>query len=326
MRKEIKILGAIVVVVIIAAMVGANYYRNSIQSERVTTGSNSNKPKINPEQLVRSDSPTLGSADAKVTVVEFYDPECESCAAFSPIVKKILKEYEGKIRFVVRYMPLHPNSLSAATFTEAAGEQGKYWQAQEMLFQKQPEWGTKHGPSAGAPADINALFKKYAAELGLDKNKMDAAHFEKIEIHAVENFQAVMGKGAKADCVVCYDKHHCIGKLPFISEEHDVQDEIVKMVEALQLDGKTSIVISNHGGVEGIIALTDEIKTESKAVVAELKSLGVATIMLTGDNHAPALSVAKEVGITEVKAELLPEHKADAIKELLQKYGATAMV
>ncbi len=48
--------------------------------------------------------------------------------------------------------------------------------------------------------------------------------------------------------------------------------------------------------------------------------------MMTGDNHAPAMLVAKEVGISEVKAEMLPEHKADAVRELLQKYGATAMV
>ena len=177
MRKEVKILGAIVIVVVIAAIVGANYYRSSIQSERVTTG-NTNKSTANAESLVRSDSPTLGAANAPVTVVEFYDPECEACAAFHPVVKKILKEYEGKVRFVARYMPLHPNSLSAATFTEAAGEQGKYWQAQEMLFQKQPEWGTKHGPQAGAPADINGLFKKYAAELGLNTNQMDGAFAE----------------------------------------------------------------------------------------------------------------------------------------------------
>ena len=155
---------------------------------------------------------------------------------------------------------------------------------------------------------------------------VDAARDEKIEIHGVENFQAVMGKGAKADCVVCYDKHHCIGKLPFISEEHAVQDEVIARVEALQQTGKTSIIISSNGGVEGIIALTDEIKTESKTAVAELKSLGVRVIMLTGDNHAPAMLVAREVGITEVKAEMLPEHKANAIKELLEKYGATAMV
>jgi protein-disulfide isomerase len=179
MRKEIKILGAIAVLVIIAAIVGANYYRKSIQSESVTaTNSSSNKPKVSQEQLVRPDSLTLGAADAKVTIVEFLDPECESCRAFNPTVKKILKDYEGRVRLVVRYMPLHPNSLSAATFTEAAGEQGKYWQAQEMLFQKQPEWGTKHGAPSGAQADVNALFKKYAAELGLDTNKMDAAFAE----------------------------------------------------------------------------------------------------------------------------------------------------
>lgn len=155
---------------------------------------------------------------------------------------------------------------------------------------------------------------------------VDAARNEKIEIHGVENFQAVMGKGAKADCVVCYDKHHCIGKLPFITEEHTVQDEIIRKVEELQIQGKTSIVISSNDGVEGVIALTDEIKAESKAAVAELKSLGVEVVMLTGDNHAPAQSVAEQVGITEVKAEMLPENKADAIKELLEKYGATAMV
>jgi Zn2+/Cd2+-exporting ATPase len=153
-----------------------------------------------------------------------------------------------------------------------------------------------------------------------------AANEEKIDIHAVENFQAVMGKGAKADCVVCYDKHHCIGKLPFITEEHQVQKEVVSRVEALQKEGKTSVVISSHDGVEGVIALTDEIKTESKQAVAELRELGVEVVMMTGDNHAPAEAVAKEVGIREVKAEMLPEHKADGIKQLLEKYGATAMV
>ena len=75
-------------------------------------------------------------------------------------------------------MPLHPKSLSAATFTEAAGEQGRYWQAQEILFQKEPEWGTKHGQPGGAQADINTLFRKYAAELGLDMGQMDGAFAE----------------------------------------------------------------------------------------------------------------------------------------------------
>ena len=178
MKKEVKILVGIAFAVIIAALIGANFYRSSVQNERLTTNSNSGQPDTNSEALIRPDSPTLGAADAKVTIVEFLDPECESCAAFAPIVKKIIKENEGKIRLVVRYMPLHPNSLSATTFTEAAGEQGKYWEAQELLFQKQFEWGTKHGPNAGPPADINTLFKKYATEMQLDMNKMNAAFAE----------------------------------------------------------------------------------------------------------------------------------------------------
>ena len=177
MRKEFIILGAIIAIVIVGAVVGSNYYRSSVQKDSVVGNSNSGgKPKIAPEQLVRPDSPSLGPGDAKVTLVEFYDPECESCASFAPVVKKILKEYEGKIRFVTRYMPLHPNSLTAANFTEAAGEQGKFWQAQEILFTRQPEWGTKHGPPTGAPPPpINELFDKYAKELGLDMDKAAAA-------------------------------------------------------------------------------------------------------------------------------------------------------
>jgi len=179
MKKEVKILGAIAIVVVIGALVGASYYRNSVQNVRVTGNTNSSSNKtaaVNPETLVRADSPTLGAADAPVTLVEFLDPECESCAAFAPIVKRIMSQYDGKIRLVVRYMPLHPNSLRAATLTEAAGEQGKYWQMQELLFQRQPEWGTKHGPPTSAPPpDINVLFDKYAAELGLDMAKIKAA-------------------------------------------------------------------------------------------------------------------------------------------------------
>ncbi len=170
MRKEIIILGAIIIVVVIGAIVGTNYYRNSIQSERkpMTTANSS---------LVREDSPTLGAADAPVTIVEFLDPECESCSAFSPKVKNILKEYDGKVKLVVRYMPLHKNSMLAATYTEAAGEQGKYWQMQEILFQRQPEWGTRHGPqdAASPQPDAKTLFEKYAMELGLDIEKINSA-------------------------------------------------------------------------------------------------------------------------------------------------------
>src|SRR5262245_5738805 len=168
MRKEIKILVSIGVVVVIAAFVGARYYRESVQKER--------KSAVGFGPLVRHDSPTLGPVDADVTLVEFLDPECESCAAFYPTVKRILKDYDGKVRLVVRYMPFHHNSVLAATFTEAAGEQGKYWEMQEMLFRRQPEWGERHGePETTTRESPAALFEKYARELGLDVDKIKRA-------------------------------------------------------------------------------------------------------------------------------------------------------
>jgi protein-disulfide isomerase len=173
MRKEVKILALISVVVAVAVVFGARYYRDAVQGER-KGNANADGP------LVRPDSPTLGPADAPVTLVEFLDPECESCGAFQPTVKKILKDYGGKVRLVVRYMPLHPNSRLAAAYTEAAGEQGKYWEMQEVLFRRQPEWGEIHGHGAQAAAAARrepapVLFERYAAELGLDVERVRAA-------------------------------------------------------------------------------------------------------------------------------------------------------
>lgn len=164
------------------------------------------------------------------------------------------------------------------------------------------------------------------SEHPLAQSIVEAARSENITPHEVENFRAVLGKGATADCIVCYDREHLIGKLPFITEQVAARAEVAGIVDALQREGKTSIVVSNRQEVEGVIAVTDEIKSESKRAVAELSALGVETVMLTGDNHAPAEAVAREVGIREVKAELLPEDKATAIRELTAKYGAVAMV
>lgn len=170
MKKEVVVLLAIVGVVALAGVVGAYYYRNSVQAPPQPG------TKIR-EELVRADSPTLGPADAKVTIVEFYDPECEACAAFHPSLKALLKEFEGKVRFVARYATFHKNARLAAIYTEAAGEQGKYWEMQQKLFEKQPEWGEKHGHGEPATptAPANGLFDKYAQELGLNLDQLKAS-------------------------------------------------------------------------------------------------------------------------------------------------------
>lgn len=164
------------------------------------------------------------------------------------------------------------------------------------------------------------------SEHPLAQSIVEAAKQGKLTPHDAENFQSVVGKGAKADCLVCEDRHHCIGKLSFIVEEHHVPQPIVDEVDRLQKQGKTSLVIATHQEVEGIIALTDEIRPESKALIAGLKKLGIRPVMLTGDHLASAQFVAQEVGITEIKADLLPEDKASIIKELVNQHKSVAMV
>ncbi|NOT47112.1 MAG: thioredoxin domain-containing protein [Acidobacteria bacterium] len=169
MKKEVIILLAIVGVIAIAGVVGASYYRTSVQKP-LEPG------KKIPEELLRTDVPAIGPVEAKVTVVEFYDPECETCAAFHPVVKGLLKEFEGKIRVVSRYATFHKNARLAATYTEAAGEQGKYWEMQEKLFEKQGEWGEKHGAAPTAPPVApTVLFENYAKELGMNVDQLKAS-------------------------------------------------------------------------------------------------------------------------------------------------------
>lgn len=164
------------------------------------------------------------------------------------------------------------------------------------------------------------------SEHPLAQSIVEAAKKEKIDLHKSTNFQSVVGKGAKADCLVCKDKHHCIGKLSFILEEHSVPQEIIDKIETLQNEGKTTIVIATHEQLKGIIALSDKIRPESKNLIDGLKALNIQPIMLTGDHLAPARLIGQLIGITEIKASLLPEDKAKAIKELLNKYGTVAMV
>lgn len=115
------------------------------------------------ERLIRADSPAMGPADAKVTIVEFFDPECESCRAIEPDLMRLLDKYKGQVRLVARYFPLHVNSLLAAGTIEAAAQQGedKRWRMREYLFEKQGEWGEQQTPQ-------KEKFLGYAKDMGLE--------------------------------------------------------------------------------------------------------------------------------------------------------------
>lgn len=151
LSRELRILLMIGVPVIAITIIGISLYNaNNSGGVAVDTG-----------LLIREDSPTLGSPDAPVTIVEFLDPECEACRAAYPAVKQLLDTYGEDVRLVVRYLPLHNNSVLAAAATEAAGLQGKYWEMQEELFAHQTDWGEQQTPQT-------EMFIGYAEEIGLD--------------------------------------------------------------------------------------------------------------------------------------------------------------
>ena len=132
------------------------------------------------EAFIRPHSPRLGYDMARVTVVEWLDPECESCSAMHPAVKRIIADYGDRVLFVIRYMPYHKGSMFAASALEEARELGKFEEALTVLFEKQPEWGNHHQPR---PELIPAYLTKLGIPLErLDQEKLIAKHGDRIRL------------------------------------------------------------------------------------------------------------------------------------------------
>lgn len=138
-NKYLIILGS-VFALILFFMVGAKMYQTQQAIQKTdAVGQNS-------EVFEREYSPRLGRSGAPVLIVEFLDPECESCRQFYPYVKMLMKDFEGKVQLIVKYAPFHGNSRYAISILEAARKQNRYWEALEVMFQHQPEWGSHHNP------------------------------------------------------------------------------------------------------------------------------------------------------------------------------------
>ncbi|ATG50052.1 Thioredoxin [Celeribacter baekdonensis] len=114
------------------------------------------------EAMIRPYSPILGPADAPVTIVEFFDPACEACRAFHPIVKDIMAEHGDAVRVVIRYTPFHgAASEEAIRVLEAARMQDVYMPVLEAVLREQPRWASHGAPEPG-------LILQIAATAGLD--------------------------------------------------------------------------------------------------------------------------------------------------------------
>ena len=132
----------------------------------VTSGEPDAVPKNMP--LVRDHSPVLGAPDAPVTIVEFFDPACEACREFHPVIKSVLKKYPTEVRVVMRYAAFHDGSDEAVRILEAARAQGKFLPVLEAILEAQPRWA-----SHGAPNMPVAWRAAGAAGLDIERARVD---------------------------------------------------------------------------------------------------------------------------------------------------------
>src|SRR5690625_2821063 len=145
-----------------------------------------------------------------------------------------------------------------------------------------------------------------------------------IALLEAESFEALPGYGIRA---VIEGKELFAGTRKLMREqEFSILDETEEMMEKVEQDGKTAMLIAIAGQIAGVIAVADTVKETSKEAIARMHKLGLEVIMLTGDNERTADSIAKQVDIDQVIAEVLPDQKSDEIKKLQAQGKKVAMV
>jgi len=153
---------------------------------------------------------------------------------------------------------------------------------------------------------------------------INKAKEKELKLFDIKEFKAVTGKGVKARI----DRNDVfVGNIKLMKDKDiKLNKETLDKMYILEDEGKTAILISYNNGIKGIIAVADTLKEDSKKAINELKSLGLETAMITGDNKRTAQAIADKVGIDHVVSEVLPEGKVDKIKKLQNRFGTIAMV
>ncbi|MCY8565734.1 HAD-IC family P-type ATPase, partial [Bacillus sonorensis] len=140
----------------------------------------------------------------------------------------------------------------------------------------------------------------------------------------VEEFQSITGKGVKAKV---NNEMYYIGSPNLFEELHGtISGDKKQKITEMQTQGKTVMVLGTEKEILSLIAVADEMRASSKEVIGKLNNMGIKTVMLTGDNQRTAAAIGKQVGVSKIKADLLPEDKLNFIKELRGKHQSVAMV
>ncbi len=161
MTTETKWLGVILITTVVLLLGGVFLLSRGGSSKAVAGTSVS--------QIDYTKGQKIGSDSAKVKLVEFSDFECPACLAAEPFVKKVRTTYPEQVQLIYRHFPLpqHIYSKKAVTLAEAAGEQGKFWEMHDKLFETQTEWSKL--------PDATAFFMDLVKQLSLDEDKVKKA-------------------------------------------------------------------------------------------------------------------------------------------------------
>lgn len=169
-----KIIAITIILLIITFVTGTKLYQNSIDDKNQQLAANKKGA-----PFVRDHSPTFGKNKNKVTIVEFMDPECESCAYFHPVVKKVFDEYKDETRLVYRYLANHGNSKFAVKLLEASRIQNKFKETLDVIFKYQAKWAPHNAPNP-------ELLWEFLPEAGLDIKKL-RSDFDNIDVNDLLN-------------------------------------------------------------------------------------------------------------------------------------------
>ena len=159
--KRNTLFGIVLALLLLAFVLGTLLYKSG-KADQSTQLAERNR-----EHLVRMHSPALGRADAPVVIVEFFDPACETCAAFYAPVKEMIAANPDLIRLVMRYAPFHQGSDQVVAVLEAARKQGKFWPVLEAVLGSQAGWAPHH------TAQVDLVWR-HLEGLGLDMQQLKA--------------------------------------------------------------------------------------------------------------------------------------------------------
>jgi len=165
MRKQYIVIAAAVFAMLAFGL--GTYFYNVQQTDEITRLAGAGNSPFD-----RPNPPSLGPKEAKVEIMEFFDPACESCRMFYPYVKNIMNANEGKVRLTLRYATFHQGSDYVAKVLEAARMQGQevYWKSVEALLRAQPIWADHARPQ---PQTVWSFLGETGLDIERAKRDMD---------------------------------------------------------------------------------------------------------------------------------------------------------